>query len=191
MGWDAIAVTDHCQNLDAAFKVIDFLASEEGQYLMLWGIEGEDWEYVDGRHTPTAKGIALLDEDISEVMEETGIRKWLWFIKNGNGSDGTPYDFLTKYQLSRETVIANKRMPNDYWDTSEYFGLNPETGTDESLMWINIENIYEKAFPKMVNADSQEEMQETYSILLRDMEEAGLSKVEEIWTQKYKKRGER
>lgn len=82
-------------------------------------------------------------------------------------------------------------MPNDYWDTSEYFGLNPETGTDESLMWINIENIYEKAFPRMVNADSQEEMHETYSILLRDMEEAGLSKVEEIWTQKYTKSRER
>ena len=39
LGWDAIAVTDHCKNMDAVLKVIDFLASEEGQYLMLWGLK--------------------------------------------------------------------------------------------------------------------------------------------------------
>lgn len=38
LGWDAIGITDNCKNPEAAIKVANFLASEEGQYLMLWGI---------------------------------------------------------------------------------------------------------------------------------------------------------
>lgn len=81
LGWDAIAVTDHCKNMDAVLKVIDFLASEEGQYLMLWGIEGEDWNYVDGKRTPDAAILAEALSDINQAKKNTGIRRWSWFIK--------------------------------------------------------------------------------------------------------------
>lgn len=188
MGWDAIAITDHCRNLDAALKVIDFLASEEGQYLMLWGIEGEDWNYVNGVRTPTEENLELSIRDISMAIEQTSIRRWLWFIKNGNGSDGSPYDMMTKYLPTREARLAAGRMQGDYWDTSEYMGLDPLSGTEESLMLTNIKSIYNKTFPRMVNADTEEEMLELYDKLLLDMDAEGLSAVEEVWTQNYQER---
>ena len=188
IGWDAIAITDHCTNIDAALKVIDFLASEEGQYLMLWGIEGEDWNYVDGVRTPKEKNVEMFTRDIADAIEKTDIRRWIWFIKNGNGKDGTPYDMMTKYQVSREAELANRRMADDYWDISEFLGLEPENGTEESLMWTKIENIYDKAFPRIIDAESRGEMQSLYYKLLRDMEEEGLSKVEDVWTRNYLKR---
>ena len=188
LGWDAIAVTDHCRNMDAALRVIDFLASEEGQYLMLWGIEGEDWSYVDGVRTPSEDNLELFTRSISRAIEQTGIRRWIWFIKNGNGSDGSPYDLMTKYQPTIEAQIANRRMEGDHWDTSVYLGLDPESGTEESLMWTNIENIYDETFPRMVNADSAESMLAMHEKLLLDMEAEGLSSVEAIWTENYQKR---
>ena len=188
LGWDAIAVTDHCKDMEAALRVIDFLASEEGQYLMLWGIEGEDWSYVDGVRTPSEENLALFTRSVTTAVEQTSIRRWIWFIKNGNGSDGSPYDMMTKYQPTREAQLANRRMTSDYWDTSVYLGLDPEAGTEESLMWTNIKNIYDETFPRMVNADSEERMLEMYDRLLQDMEAEGLSSVEAIWTENYLER---
>ena len=190
LGWDAIAVTDHCENLDAALRVINFLASEEGQYLMLWGIEGADWNYVDGVRTPSDRNLALFTQSVTNAVEQTDIRRWIWFIKNGNGSDGSPYDMMTKYQPSLEAQLANRRMQGDYWDTSAYLGLDPESGTEESIMWTSIKNMYDETFPRMVNADSEQSMHELYDRLLQDMEAEGLPFVEAIWTQNYQKRME-
>lgn len=190
LGWDAIAVTDHCENMDAALKVINFLASEEGQYLMLWGIEGEDWSFINGVRTPSDKNLSLFTRSVTNAIDQTSIRRWIWFIKNGNGSDGSPYDMMTKYRPTLEARLANRRMQGDYWDTSVYLGLDPESGTEESLMWTNIKNIYDETFPKMVNADSEQSMLELYDKLLQDMEAEGLTSVEAIWTQNYQNRME-
>ncbi|MDO4292451.1 MAG: extracellular solute-binding protein [Eubacteriales bacterium] len=191
LGWDAIAVTDRCEDMDAALRVIDFLASEEGQYLMLWGIEGEDWTYEDGVRTPSDENLRLFSADIQAAVEKTGIRRWIWFIKNGTGSDGSPYDMVTKYRPTREAELANRRMDSDYWDTSLYMELDPRSGTEESLMWSDIREIYDRNFPGIVNADSPEKMTELYERMVQDMERAGLYQVEEVWTQNYQKRMER
>lgn len=190
IGWDAIAVTDHCRNMEAALKVINFLASEEGQYLMLWGIEGEDWNYVNQVRTPTPENLALFTRDIAQATDQTGIRRWLWFIKNGNGSDGSPYDMMTKYSPSREAALANRRMATDYWDASEYMDLDPANDSEESLMLFNIDSIYDKTFPRMVNAESQESLTELYRKLIQDMELEGLADVEAVWTEHYQQRME-
>ena len=140
--------------------------------------------------TPIEENLELFTRSVSRAIEQTSVRRWIWFIKNGNGSDGSPYDMMTKYQPTLEAQLANRRMEGDYWDTSAYLGLDPESGTEESLMWTSIKNIYDEAFPRMVNADSEESMLKMYEKLLLDMEAEGLSPVEAIWTQNYQKRME-
>ena len=188
LGWDAIAITDNCQNIDAALKVIDFLSGEEGQYLMLWGIEGEDWDYVGGVRTPRDEIVEAFTEDINQAIEDTCIRRWTWFIKNGTGSDGSPYDMMTKYMPSREAQVSNRRMRYDYWDTSWYAYLEPESGTEEALLYKNVEAIRDKAFPKMVNADSEEACRDLYEKMIQDMEDEGLERVEAVITENYQGR---
>ena len=188
LGWDAIAVTDHCKNMDAVLKVIDFLASEEGQYLMLWGIEGEDWNYVDGKRTPDATILAEAVSDINQVKKNTGIRRWSWFIKNGLGSDGSPYDMMTKYEISKEAKLGNERFRTDRWDTSFYTNLDPASGTEEALIWKNVQEIYQKAYPRLIDASSEEECLRLYDKMIADMEVEGLSKAEKVITENYEKR---
>ena len=188
LGWDAIAVTDHCKNMDAVLKVIDFLASEEGQYLMLWGIEGEDWNYVDGKRTPDAAILAEAVSDINQTQKNTGIRRWSWFIKNGLGSDGSPYDMMTKYEISKEAKLGNERFRTDRWDTSFYTNLDPASGTEEALIWKNVQEIYQKAYPRLIDASSEEECLRLYDKMIADMEVEGLSKAEKVITENYKKR---
>ena len=174
--------------MDAVLKVIDFLASEEGQYLMLWGIEGEDWNYVDGKRTPDAAILAEAVSDINQAKKNTGIRRWSWFIKNGLGSDGSPYDMMTKYEISKEAKLGNERFRTDRWDTSFYTNLDPASGTEEALIWKNVQEIYQKAYPRLIDASSEEECLRLYDKMIADMEVEGLSKAEKVITENYKKR---
>lgn len=70
LGWDAIAITKNCKHVDAALRLYDYLASEEGQYLLLWGIEGKDWNMVDGKHVPDQEVLDGLLHDFDNTSNE-------------------------------------------------------------------------------------------------------------------------
>ena len=42
-------ITSSCKNPEVAVKLIDYMYSEEGSNLLTWGVEGESWEWVDGK----------------------------------------------------------------------------------------------------------------------------------------------
>ena len=83
LGWDAIGITKANKHPEETIKLFDFLASEEGQYLLMWGVEGKDWTIENGVHVPNEKTIPGFRADWGAYSKETGIRKWSWFIKNG------------------------------------------------------------------------------------------------------------
>lgn len=190
LGWDAIGITNNCKYPEEAMKVINFLGSEEGQYLLLWGIEGEDWDYVDGVHTPHEDILEGFKTDWDGTKESTGIRRWTWFVKNGNGSDGSPYDMAGDYEPSEFSKRANANFPVDidYWDVADYDGLVPTGGSAESLEYQKVVDIYKQTFPNMVAASSAEEVESIYQQMLSDMESAGLEDVEKIVNENYQAR---
>ena len=125
LGWDAIAITKNCKNPEAAMKMINYLASEEGQYLLMWGIEGTNWNMEDGKHVPNDDLIEGFQTDFDKTILDTGVRKWTWFVKNGNGTDGTPYD-VSQYKVKETRQVAmNHFGENDRWDTAEFAYLYP------------------------------------------------------------------
>lgn len=189
LGWDAIGITSNCKNPEAAIKLMDFLVSEEGQYLMLWGIEGEHWDIVDGKHVPRQEIIDGFLTDFDKTSTDTGIRKWTWFVKNGKGSDGTPYDMSTKYQLQPTAEFANQCFgTSDVWDTSDFSGLTPAGSTPQGLKWQKVEDVYNQEFPKIINAANQEEATKVYKQMLENMNEVGLEEVETYISEAYKER---
>lgn len=189
LGWDAIGITNNCNNPEAAMKLIDFLVSEEGQYLMMWGIEGKHWQMQDGKHVPDEDIVNGFQTDWDNEILSTGIRKWTWFIKNGHGSDGTPYDMAAKYKLSSTAEFANKSFgESDAWDTADFSGLTPAGSTPEGLKWQKVQDIYDQKFPKIVVSASEDEALSVYNSMLQDMEASGLKDVESYITEAYQER---
>lgn len=189
LGWDAIAITSNCKNPEAAMKFIDFLVSEEGQYLMMWGIEGTHWDMVDGKHVPGQEIVDGFQTDFDKTKLDTGIRKWTWFIKNGYGSDGTPYDMATKYELQPTAAFANKCFgESDSWDTADLTGLEPAGSSPEGLKWQKVQDVYDQNFPKIVNAAGNTEAKAAYEAMIAEMDAAGLPDVESYMTVKYQER---
>ncbi|QGQ95309.1 extracellular solute-binding protein [Paenibacillus psychroresistens] len=52
-GNNVTVITKKAKNVDAALRLLDYLASDEGALLVRYGIEGTHWEKVDGK--PVAK----------------------------------------------------------------------------------------------------------------------------------------
>ena len=173
---------------EAAMKMINYLASEEGQYLLMWGIEGTNWNMEDGKHVPNDDLIEGFQTDFDKTKLDTGVRKWTWFVKNGNGTDGTPYD-VTQYKVKETRQVAmNHFGENDRWDTAEFAGLTPAGSTPDGLKWQKIQDIYDQEYPKIVNADSHDAAMEEYDKMISEMNDAGLEDVEKVITQNYQER---
>lgn len=71
-GW-GVGITTACQNPERAVKFLDWLCSEEGQVLIHWGIEGENYTLdASGRRVRCQKDIDGSQQD-ADYQPETGV----------------------------------------------------------------------------------------------------------------------
>ncbi|WP_201006341.1 ABC transporter substrate-binding protein [Paenibacillus glycanilyticus] len=185
LGWDAIAITKKNKNPERTMQFINFLASEEGQYLLMWGIEGTHWDMKDGKHVPRPETLQAFKDDWAAYTKETGIRKWTWFIKNGPGKDGTPYDLPGRYERSPIDQMAIKNLSDSVFDTAIYDGISPQGGTPEALSEQKISDITKQAITKAIMAPTADEASSIFDKMLSDMKAAGDEKVEAVYTTNY------
>lgn len=190
LGWDAIGITVKNEHPEETMKFIDFLVSEEGQYLLMWGIEGKDWDMEDGKRVPKPETLQGFKDDWSSFSKETGIRKWTWFVKNGYGSDGSPYDMVTKYERDKITQHALKSMENSTWDTAPYDNINPKAGTPEALAEQKIKDIIDTSVVNIIYAESEEKVEQMYNDMIAEIDANQASVVEQIYTEKYNEQSE-
>ncbi len=190
LGWDAIGITKSNKNPERTMQFMNFLASEEGQYLLMWGVEGQSWTMENGKHVPKQEIVDGFKTDFNGIRDKTGIRKWTWFVKNGPGSDGTPYDLAAKYDRAIEDQVAIKNLSDTVWDSAPYDGLTPAGGTAEALIYQKIDDMYKQAIPKCVYAKTEAEAVALFNKFIADANAAGAEKVEKIITDSYNKRME-
>lgn len=71
-GW-GVGITTACQNPERAVRFLDWLCSEEGQVLIHWGIEGENYTVdASGRRVRCQKDIDGSQQD-ADYQSETGV----------------------------------------------------------------------------------------------------------------------
>lgn len=190
LGWDAIGITTNCKNLEAALAFVDYCASQEGQDLLLWGIEGQDWEVVDGVRTPIGDIVERYDEDPTNTVNDTGITKWTWFVKNDRHSDDNTPCRIWYIDQDRSERYAYQNITNAYWDTAEFDNLVPSGSSTLALKAQKVQDIIAQAYPNMVNAETVEECDAVYEEMMSDLEAAGIEDVEKAITENYNARME-
>ena len=185
LGWDAIAITKNCKNIEAAIRFVDYCASQEGQDLLLWGIQGQDWDFVDGVRTPIGDIIERYQADNSNFVDQTGITKWTWFVKNSpHEDDNTPCRFWASVR-DRSTTYAYQNLTNGYYDSAEFAGLEPAGSTLEALMYQGVIDVFDQYYPRMVNAPTVEQCDALYAEMVSAMESAGMADIEAYMTDVY------
>ena len=190
LGWDGVGITVANEHPVETIKFLDFLASEEGQYLLMWGVEGQTWNYENGVHVPTQEALAAMTKDWAAFSKETGARKWTWMVRNGLGDDGTPYDLIFRYNRDNVNQHAMTSMAGSTWDTALYDDLGPTAGTPDALSEQKIKDIMDRGFAEMVYAESGEEIDALYTAMLAEMEANNAAHIEDIYTENYQARME-
>jgi len=185
LGWDAIGITVNNKHPEETIKFLNYLATEEGQYLKMWGIEGTSWTMVDGKHVPNADVIPAYNADWQGYSKSTGIRRWNWAVKNGFGSDGTPFDMVYRYDVDKFTKHARISMANSVWDVAPYDNIGPVGGTQEALMEQKLKDIMDAGFSKMVYAKSSAEVDVEYQEMMDELAANNAEVIEAIYTKNY------
>ncbi|WP_374016324.1 extracellular solute-binding protein [Paenibacillus thiaminolyticus] len=107
-GSNVTVIPKTTKNVDAALKVLDFLASDEGFLLSVYGVEGVHWEMVDGK--PKAKQEwfdKFANDPTGKVRQnegiETGFRSISGLFRLGSVGNDDIYADPDRQQAIEET----------------------------------------------------------------------------------------
>ena len=103
-GW-GVAISSTSENKDRAFQFLDWLASDEAQVLLNWGVEGKHYTVENGVRTfkPEVQEQKNTDKDFTK---KTGIGRYIYpFPQRGNGAKDSTGNYYTSDSL--ESYIAN------------------------------------------------------------------------------------
>ena len=104
-GTTGISITSSSEYQEEAFDFLDWMASEEAQILVNWGVEGENYEIVDGQRVQTDEDRENSNTNANYNIE-TGIGSYIWpFPSWGTGAVDSNGQSITR--STREDIYAN------------------------------------------------------------------------------------
>lgn len=187
VGWNVAVVSKTAKNPERIFQWINYMVSEEGQRITLYGPPGYIYDRVDGNNMPVIKHDKLILSD--EELEALGYDKWSWL-----GS--TIYDTApVSYEIPEDA--ANARVKYQKWhdahkvanikNTTEFNELDPDPTSPEGIINQQITDYWDKtAYPVLLMANSAEKFEQEYEKTVKALYGMGLEKLEQAWTLKYK-----
>ncbi len=188
LGWDIVGITSSNPDPVATIKFLDYLASEEGQILLMSGVEGEHYEVQDGVRYIPEDTLETYLSDVSSYQQKTGVRMWTICIKNGDASDGMPYYLYNEYATDETALFAMKTMGDTIWDCSPYEDLTPSGGSVDTLNYTKISDTEQEYCTKMINASSEEAFESLWNEFISTVEALNEEGIETTINENYQKK---
>jgi len=133
-GW-GISISSQCKDPERAFEYLDWLCSEEAQILVNWGLEGVNYQIVNGKRIVPEAEQRRADTD-PDYSRKTGVGRWVHpFPQRGNMFIDSTGNFITRDSPERikanylpvenETLAAyGAQMWIDLFPSSESLGVS-------------------------------------------------------------------
>lgn len=185
MGWDIVAITKSNPDPVKTIQFLDFLASDEGQILLMSGVEGVDYEIVDGRRVMLEDAKNAMLEDFTTYSNESGVRYWTICVKNGNAKDGQPYLLSNEYTEDPVKEFSHVTLADTIYDCSPYQDLAPIGGSVEALNYQKITDLQLEYCTRLINASSEEEFENLWNTFLSEADALGAAEIESIINENY------
>lgn len=117
-GGQGIAICESSENKEKAFEFLDWMASDEAQVLVNWGIEGENYTIDEnGKRVLTDEMQKQKIED-KDFVKKTGVGKYLYpFPQRGDGAvdpTGNYYSTNSPEQVEAEFTATEKETLAKY-----------------------------------------------------------------------------
>ncbi|MET3846767.1 MULTISPECIES: ABC transporter substrate-binding protein [unclassified Paenibacillus] len=208
-GW-GIGITNNCKDPVRAIKFLDWLASDEGQVLINWGIEGKHYNVVDGKRVIPQEIQDKKIKDASNFTKTSGIGLYTTFsahygdgVKDPSGSYYTtnfPDQIVASYtEAEKETLKAygattwkdlfpsEKDFPVKPWGAA--YNISVEEGSDYTVMYQKTQDIIRKRIPEAI-LTTPDKFDAVYDNMIKELNAAGAEKMEQQYTELVKDRVE-
>ncbi|CAM4378055.1 ABC transporter substrate-binding protein [Paenibacillus tarimensis] len=207
-GW-GLGITTAAEDPVRIIKFLDWLASEEGQILINWGIEGKHYEYVDGKRVflPEIQDIRVNDNN--RFKKEFGIGNYNLSLRYGDGvKDSTgnyyttnnPEQVLEAYSDVEKEVLAGYGATywKDLFPQEDEFEVKPwgaawnipvPTDSVIPVTQQKANDIVRKRIPEAILAKPAD-FDKVYDTMLAELDKAGVKKMEEEYTELVRARVE-
>lgn len=191
-------------------KFFDYLASEEGQVLINWGIEGEHYTLEDGQRVIPEDVLNEKNNNAGPFQKETGIGLYGNIAPHyGDGvKDSTdnyyttnnPEQIVASYNEADLKTLAEygattykdlfpqeDEFPVKAWGAA--FNLPVPSGSSYSVAFQKSEDIIRKRIPEAI-LTTPEKFDDVYQTMLNELDKAGASDMEKEYTELIKSRVE-
>lgn len=205
-----ISITTACKDPVRAIKFIDWLASDEGQVLRNWGIEGKHYNVEDGVRVIPEDVLNRKVNDKNNFSKETGIDMYSVFgprygdgVKDPTGNYYTtnfPEQIIASYSdVEKETLAAynattwkdlfpsEDELPLKEWGA--LYNMQVPTDGDYQVIYQKTQDIVQKRIPAAVLAQP-DEFDQVYDDFLAELDKVGAKEMEAQYTELVKARVE-
>lgn len=116
---DSRAISTNCKYPERAMQLLNYLETDEGARLIFNGVQGEDWDYVDGVPQPIGERLKYLNSgDSYEYDSKRGINTLEYFCSGvQQPEDGYPVKLTnTKNYKMEHATPEQQEFAADYGD---------------------------------------------------------------------------
>lgn len=207
-GGYGISISSKCKDPVRAIQFLDFLASEEGQILNNWGIEGKHYTVEGGKRVIIPAVQERMDNDNAAFQKESGVGLyWNMMVHYGDGiKDSTGNYFTRSYpeQLTASYSEPEKEVLKAYgaehwkdlFPAEEEFepraygaAYTMSLASDDPavILGAKMKDITWKRIPEAVMA-KPEEFDKIWDAYMAELDKAGVKEMEEAYTSHIKDR---
>jgi putative aldouronate transport system substrate-binding protein len=177
-GWSGTFISKNSKNAEAAIKFLQFMQSEEGQKLGLWGIEGKHYSMNKSIEEGGYPEFTFNSQDATE-QQKLGAVWW------GLLADKGIIQQVQRYVPDSEQTAAQLDAKQYILSDPLLGAVNPPAGTDEQVIKANIDNMITNEQAKIFLAKSEKEAEEAFENMMKTAEDIGLSKLEKYAQKRY------
>lgn len=175
IGWLMNMISADSEKIQPALDAWEFMRSEEGQFLMNYGVEGEHYTlHSDGRIRWTEDYLEILESPDITPLEAVG-NDYLWILSS------TPWRQRHNPPPANPGIAMEEdlyRYFGEYaYDDTAFTNIGPFGGTDEAGINAEITTYWEEQIPKMVLAETEAEARGMYEESVERMLDMGLDDV--------------
>jgi putative aldouronate transport system substrate-binding protein len=198
-GW-GIAISTACKDPERAFEFLDWMCSEEAQVLINWGIEGVNYQMIDGKRIVPDSEQRRADTD-PDYGKKTGVERWSYpFPMRGKGYIDSSGNYNTKdspqrikeqeyLDVEKETLAAyGAQMWIDLFPSAESLGISKYGAAwqytlpqDANVKITEADNYMKNALANVV-LGKPEDFETSWQKIVQDLRRMGIEDMGKIMT---------
>lgn len=186
-GWTTTFIPRGAKNPEAAIKFLRFMWSEEGNLLMDYGHEGEDWVRIDENTIQRTDSYAERSK-AEDFMKKTGIFTYRLVHHQWNKVLPAP----SVEQGPSET--EDRPLANELADTNYMYRSlmrTPDPDSEEGLIITQANTLITKYKAKFLTATDEETAITEYRNMVKELDQLGYGKVDKFKSEAHKEAKQR